>query len=33
MRITIWIVAAVVVAGLACSLGPDFARYMKMNSM
>jgi hypothetical protein len=33
MRITLLIVAAVVAAAIAYSLGPDVARYMKMRSM
>jgi hypothetical protein len=33
MRIGLWVVAAFVAVGIAYSLGPDMARYMKMRSM
>lgn len=33
MKIALCIIAAVVVAGAAYSLGPDLARYFKMRSM
>jgi hypothetical protein len=33
MRIAIIVAAAIVVAGLAYSIGPDLARYLKIRSM
>jgi hypothetical protein len=33
MKIAIYAIAAVVVLGVAYSLGPDIARYMKIKSM
>ena len=33
MKLTAWIVVAVVVAAVAYSSGPDLVRYMKIKSM
>jgi hypothetical protein len=33
MKIAFYVVAAIVLAGIAYSLGPDTARYLKIRSM